>query len=120
VRIFKRRPAPAAVPDPQCTATTRAGARCRLPAVPGTSTCLLHKPKLPTTPAAALRRSSTCSPLPTASGFSSAWPSGRSYGASPRPRPSRPTRTATARTTTPSCTRMLHAVIYSHLTILGA
>jgi anaerobic selenocysteine-containing dehydrogenase len=53
VRIFKRRPAPAAVPDPQCTATTRAGSRCRLPVVPGTDRCLVHALKPPTTPAAA-------------------------------------------------------------------
>jgi len=54
MKILKwRRPGPAVQPDRQCTATTRAGNRCRLAAVPGTGRCPLHKPKAPTTPAVA-------------------------------------------------------------------
>jgi hypothetical protein len=51
-RLGRRAPL-AAASDPQCTATTRAGARCRLPASAGSDKCLLHKPKAPATPAVA-------------------------------------------------------------------
>lgn len=38
--------APAAgAPDPRCTSATRSGARCRLPAAPGTDRCFVHAPK---------------------------------------------------------------------------
>lgn len=54
-RIRRPRAAPAtAQPDPRCTAVTRAGARCRLPAAPGDVVCVLHRGTGgPRTPAAA-------------------------------------------------------------------
>jgi hypothetical protein len=45
VRLFRRNTTkPIALPDPQCTALTRNGNRCRLPVIPGTATCRVHKP----------------------------------------------------------------------------
>lgn len=38
-------------PETRCTATTRKGSRCKLPASPGSDRCLMH-PHAPPTPAA--------------------------------------------------------------------
>jgi hypothetical protein len=35
---------PKPAPDPQCTAITKAGTRCRLPHLPGSDKCVLHQP----------------------------------------------------------------------------
>jgi len=45
-------PAPASAEPSSCTGTTRKGAPCKLPPVPGSDRCLLHPPA-PAGPAAA-------------------------------------------------------------------
>ena len=50
IRIRARRiiPTLADTQPGRCTATTRAGTRCRLPAYEGTGRCLVHLPSPPT------------------------------------------------------------------------
>jgi hypothetical protein len=48
MRLPGRKPREDPPPDPRCTATTRAGRRCKLPAAwRGAPFCLLHMPNPP-------------------------------------------------------------------------